>query len=65
MTSILFFEETIWCNQFSCIYRKNKKNSQLFWAISKSTLSVQHFQQNMTLIAYVFPELRTPNEVVR
>ena len=65
MTSILFLVATIQYKQFKCIYFKNKKLfSQVFFAFSKSTLNLQHFQKNVTLIAYVFPKLRTPKGVV-
>ena len=66
MTSILFLVETIQCKQFKCIYLKNKKSfSEVFFAFSKSTENLQHFQTNLTLIAYVFPKLRVPKDVVR
>ena len=45
--------------------QKEKKNSLLFCAFFKSTLHFEHFQKKMTLIAYVFPKLRTLQHVVR
>ena len=44
--------------------QKQKEFSELFCAFSKSTLNFEHFQTKMTLIAYVFPKLGTPEEVV-
>ena len=43
---------------------KQKHLSQLSFAFFQCTLSFEHFQKNMTLIAYVFPKLRTPGDVV-
>ena len=39
--------------------QKQKIFSELFSAFSESALNFGHFQQKMTLIAYVFPKLRT------
>ena len=66
MTSIPLLVETIENKQFRCIYLK-KKNvlSQFFSAILESALNFEHFQEKMTLIAYVFPNLRTTKDVVR
>ena len=36
-----------------------------FCAFIKFTLNLEYFPKKMTLIAYVFPKLRTPKEVVR
>ena len=36
-----------------------------FSAISKPTLSLEHFQKKMTLIANVFVKLQTPKNAVR
>ena len=36
-----------------------------FSAFFKSTSNFEHFQKNMTLIAYASPKLRTPKGVVR
>ena len=44
---------------------KQKPLSQLSFAFLQFTLRFEHFQRNMTLIAYVFPKLRTPKDVVR
>ena len=48
--------------QFS---EKQKPFSQLFCAFFKSTSNFENFQKKITLIAYVFPKLRTPKYVVR
>ena len=45
--------------------QKQKNFSGMIVAFFKSTLNFQHFQKKMTLIAYVFPKLRTPKYVVR
>ena len=45
--------------------QKQKKFPHLFCAVFKSSSSFEHFQKKMTLIAYVFPNLRTPKDVVR
>ena len=45
--------------------RKEKTVSQFFCAFLKSTRTFKHSQQTMTLIAYVFLKLRTPQDVVR
>ena len=45
--------------------QKEKSFSQLFFVFFKSAFNFEHFQKNMTLIAYVFPKLRTPGDVVR
>ena len=45
--------------------QKQKTFSEFFSAFFKSTSNFEHFQTKMTLIAYVFPNLRTPKDVVR
>ena len=45
--------------------QKHTAFSQFFLATSKSTLNFEHFQKKMTLIADLFPKLRTPKNVVR
>ena len=45
--------------------QKQKIFSQFFAAFFKSALNFEHFQKNMTLIAYVFPKLRTTKNVLR
>ena len=44
---------------------KQKYFSQLFCAFFKSTLNFENFQTKLTFVAYVFPKLRTPKDVVR
>ena len=38
--------------------QKQKIFSQFFSAFFKSALNFKHFQENMTVIAYVFPKLK-------
>ena len=45
--------------------QKQKTFSEIFCAFFKCTSNFEHFQKKMTLIAYVFPKLRTPKYVVR
>ena len=45
--------------------QKQKTFSRFFCAFFKSTSNFEHFQTKMTLIAYVFPNLRTPKDVLR
>ena len=47
------------------ISQKHKTFSEFFPEILKSRLYFQHFEKKMTLIAYVFPKLRTPKSGVR
>ena len=39
--------------------------SKCFSAFFESALNFEHFQKNMTLIAYVFPKLPTMKDVLR
>ena len=45
--------------------QKRKTFSDFFSAFSKSRLNFEHFQTNMTLIAYIFRKLQTAKDVVR
>ena len=45
--------------------QKQQTFSQFFSAFWKFTLDFKHFGKTMTLIAYVFPKLRTLKDVVR
>ena len=45
--------------------QKQKHFSQFLCAFFKSTSNFQHFQKKITLIAYVFPKLRTLKNVLR
>ena len=40
--------------------QKQKTFLGLFLAFWKSSLNFEHFQKKMTLIAHLFPKLRTP-----
>ena len=42
--------------------QKQKPFSDYFSAFSKSALNFEHFQEKVTLIADVFPKLRTPKD---
>ena len=44
---------------------KQKTFSEFFSSFLKSSLNLEHFQKKMTLIADVFPKLRTPKNIVR
>ena len=44
---------------------KQKTFSDFFCAFLKSILNFELFQKKLTLIAYVFPDLRTRKDVVR
>ena len=45
--------------------QKENVFSQFFSAFFESALNFEHFQKNMTLIAYVFPKLPTTKDVLR
>ena len=45
--------------------RKQKTFSRFFSSFFKSALNLEHFKKKMTLIADVFPKLRTPKNMVR
>ena len=45
--------------------QKAKIFSEFFSAFFESALNFEHFQKKMTLIAYVFPKLRTTKDVLR
>ena len=45
--------------------QKQKTFSQFFSAFFQSALNFKHFQKNMTLIAYVFPNIPTKKYVLR
>ena len=45
--------------------QKQKIFSRFFSAFFKSALNSEHFQEKMTLIAYVFPKLPTTKNVLR
>ena len=45
--------------------QKQKIFSEFFSAFFESALNFKHFQQKMTVIAYVFPKLPTTKNVLR
>ena len=45
--------------------QKQKIFSQFFSAFFKFALNFEHFQQKVTVIAYVFPKLATTKNVLR
>ena len=44
---------------------KKKTFSRFYPSFLKSSLNLEHFQKKMTLIADVFPKLRTPKNMVK
>ena len=57
--------ETIQTNNSDAFIGKAKNFPQFFRAFFKSTSNFEHFQIKITLIAYIFPKLPTPKDVVR
>ena len=47
------------------LFQKQNIFSQFFSAFFESALNFEHFQKKVTLIAYVFPKLRTTKDVLR
>ena len=47
------------------LYKKQKKFSEIFFAFLKSILNFKHLPRKMILIAYVFPEIPVPKNMVR
>ena len=45
--------------------KKQKNFPEIFFEVFKSRVNFEPFQKKMTLIAHVFPKLRTPKDVVR
>ena len=45
--------------------KKQKKFSEFFSAFFESALNSEHFQKKMRLIAYVFPKIPSPKNVLR
>ena len=45
--------------------QKQKTFSTFFSVFFKYTLNFENFEEKMLLIAYVFPKLRTPQDVIR
>ena len=47
------------------LYQKQNIFSEFFSVFFESALTFEHFQKEMTLIAYVFPKLPTTKNVLR
>ena len=45
--------------------QKPKTCSEFFCKFLKSTVNFENFQKKMILIAWIFPKLRTPKNMVR
>ena len=45
--------------------KKQKKFSEIFFEFLKSILNFKHLPKKMTLIAYVFPKISVPKNMVR
>ena len=66
MTSILFLIETIYSKHFQIqLFQKRKIFFKFFVAFGKLDSILNIFQKNMTLIAYLFFNLRSRKNVVR
>ena len=61
-----FIRRENWMQTFQ-MHLSQKQNvfSQFFSAFFESALNFEHFQKNMTLVAYVFPKLPTTKYVLR
>ena len=60
MKSILLVVVRTYGSQLLCNYLRNKKPFLDFFShFSKSTSKFEYFEKKITLIAYVFPKLRT------
>ena len=65
MTSIPFLIQAIQRKIFDAFMSKTKRFISIYCAILKSASNLELFQKKMTLLAYLFPKLPTPNDVVR
>ena len=66
MTSIPLLVETIELHAIQMhLSQKQKIFSRSFSAFFESALNFEHFQQKMTVIAYVFPKLPTTKNLLR
>ena len=66
MTSILFLIQTTQRNQLKWNYLENKKSFPDFFLNASNLVSVLNiFKRKITLVADIFPKLRTPKNVVR
>ena len=65
MTSIPLLVETIELHAIQMhLSQKQKIFSRSFSAFFESALNFEHFQQKMTVIAYVFPKLPTTKSLL-
>ena len=65
MTSILFLIGQFNATHSDAVISKTKTFSQFFSTLLQSRLNFEHFLKNMTIIADVIAELRTPKDGVR
>ena len=65
MTSILFLIGQFNATHSDVVISKKKTFSQFFSTLLQSRLNFEHFLENMTIIADVIAELRTPKDGVR
>ena len=65
MTSILFLIGQFNATHSDVVISKTKTFSQFFSTLLQSRLNFEHFLKNMTIIADVIAELRTPKDGVR
>ena len=65
MTSILSVIERINATNSDTFIWETKYFFSFFSAFLKSTLNFEHFKKKITLIADVFPKVRTPEKVIR
>ena len=65
MKSMLFLDNLKEPIQMHLSEKQKKICSSIFYAFLKSTSNFEHFQTKMNLIAYVFPTVRTPKDVVK
>ena len=62
MTSILFLVETIQCQQFRCIYRKNKKFFLIFLCIFEICIKFWRFSKQDDLHSLCISEITDPEK---
>ena len=66
MTSILFLTEAIYCNIFRCNYLRNEKYlPNHFFQFRNLDSILKILKKKITLITDVFPNLWSPENVVR
>ena len=65
MGSIVFLIKAIWRNQFRCKYLRNKKLFlNFFLHFSNLVENLNIFKKKVSLVAEVFPKLRSPKNMV-